>query len=178
MSELDHSVREITDKLDSVGNTTAAIGKGFAIGSAALTALALFASYAESVGLTPSDMSIMDPTVLIGMLIGGMLPYLFSALTMSAVGKAAYQMIDEVRRQFKEIPGIMEGKSKPNTPTASPFLRKRQSGNDYSRRDCNRGAPGGRPFARQSRAGGPACGRCRNRRARRHTDVELRRRLG
>ena len=114
MSGMDESIREITDKLDSVGNTTAAIGKGFAIGSAALTALALFASYADAVGLELSDMSIMDPIVLIGLLIGGMLPYLFSALTMEAVGKAAYQMIDEVRRQFKEKPGIMQGTDKPD----------------------------------------------------------------
>ena len=112
MSELPGSVREITDKLDSVGNTTAAIGKGFAIGSAALTALALFASYTAVTGLT--EISITKPAVIVGMLVGGMLPFLFSAITMQAVGKAAFQMIEEVRRQFKEIPGIMEGTAKPD----------------------------------------------------------------
>lgn len=111
MSELPHSVREITDKLDAVGNTTAAIGKGFAIGSAALTALALFASYSQAVNL--ETINIIKPEVIAGMFLGGMLPYLFSAITMEAVGKAANQMIEEVRRQFKEIPGIMEGKAKP-----------------------------------------------------------------
>ncbi|KAF5065217.1 putative K(+)-stimulated pyrophosphate-energized sodium pump [anaerobic digester metagenome] len=112
MSGLDHSVRTITDKLDSVGNTTAAMGKGFAIGSAALTALALFVSYAESVGLT--EISILEPRVIIGMFIGGMLPFLFSAFTMQSVGKAAFEMIEEVRRQFRTIPGIMEGTGKPD----------------------------------------------------------------
>ena len=112
MSGLDHSVRNITDKLDAVGNTTAAMGKGFAIGSAALTALALFVSYAEAVKLT--EISILEPRVIIGMLIGGMLPFLFSALTMQSVGKAAFQMIEEVRRQFRSIPGIMEGTAKPD----------------------------------------------------------------
>ena len=112
MSYLDESVREITDKLDAVGNTTAAMGKGFAIGSAALTALALFVSYAQAVGLSVID--ILDSNVTIGLLIGGMLPFIFSALTMDSVSKAAYKMIEEVRRQFHTIPGIMEGTGKPD----------------------------------------------------------------
>ncbi len=112
MSGLDPRVREITDKLDAVGNTTAAMGKGFAIGSAALTALALFVSYAQEVKLTGIDL--LSPYVVIGLLIGGMLPFAFSALTMDSVSKAAYKMIEEVRRQFREIPGILEGKSKPD----------------------------------------------------------------
>lgn len=114
MSGLDPHVREITDKLDAVGNTTAAMGKGFAIGSAALTALALFVSYAEEVGLNVSGINLLEPFVVIGLLIGGMLPFAFSALTMNSVSKAAYRMIEEVRRQFREIPGILEGIGKPD----------------------------------------------------------------
>ena len=117
MSGLDHSVRDITDKLDAVGNTTAAMGKGFAIGSAALTALALFVSFAEATGLASAEISLLSPNVVIGLLIGGMLPFVFSAMTMDSVSKAAYKMIEEVRRQFREIPGIMEGKAKPDYKT-------------------------------------------------------------
>lgn len=112
MCELPHEVREITDRLDAVGNTTAAIGKGFAIGSAALTALALFASYTQAVGIT--SISLTEPKVIAGLFIGGMLPFLFTAITMSAVGKAAFSMIEEVRRQFREMPGVMEGTTKPD----------------------------------------------------------------
>ena len=114
MSGLDESVREITDKLDAVGNTTAAMGKGFAIGSAALTALALFVSYAQAVGIEAAGIDILDSYVTIGLLIGGMLPFIFSALTMDSVSKAAYKMIEEVRRQFRTIPGIMQGTGKPD----------------------------------------------------------------
>lgn len=114
MSGLDESVREITDKLDSVGNTTAAMGKGFAIGSAALTALALFVSYANAVGLEASGINLLNYKVIIGLFIGGMLTFLFSALTMDSVSKAAYKMIEEVRRQFREKPGIMRGTDKPD----------------------------------------------------------------
>ena len=112
MAGLDKNVRDITDKLDSVGNTTAAIGKGFAIGSAALTALALFVSYAEAVKLTTID--ILNAHVIVGLFIGGMLTFLFSAMTMESVSKAAQQMIEEVRRQFREKPGILKGTDRPD----------------------------------------------------------------
>ncbi|MDD3856548.1 MAG: sodium-translocating pyrophosphatase [Methanoculleus sp.] len=112
MSHQKPEVREITDTLDSVGNTTAAIGKGFAIGSAALTALALFAAYTQAVGLTTIDVAV--PNVFIGVLIGAMLPFLFCSVTMTAVSKAAYSIVHEVRRQFKEIKGLMEGTAEPD----------------------------------------------------------------
>ena len=115
MSGLGPETREITDSLDAIGNTTAAIGKGFAIGSAALTALALFSAYASRVGLQETGINIVDPIVVIGLLLGGMLPFFVAALTMTAVGRAAQGMVDEVRRQFREIPGIMEGTAKPDS---------------------------------------------------------------
>lgn len=112
MAELDPSVRQTTDKLDSVGNTTAAVAKGFAIGSAALTALALFSAFSELAHL--EQLNLLVPTTIIGLFIGAALPFLFSAFCMEAVGKAAFEMIGEVRRQFREIPGIMEGTGKPD----------------------------------------------------------------
>ena len=114
MSHLPPDVRERTDALDSLGNTTAATGKGFAIGSAVLTALALLGAYVQAAGLRPEDLSLLDSEMIPGILIGAMLPYLFAALTMTAVGKAAFEIVMEVRRQFKEIPGLMEGTGKPD----------------------------------------------------------------
>jgi len=107
---LDPQVRERTDSLDALGNTTAATGKGFAIGSAALTALVLFAAFRTTVGL--ESMDLVNPRVMCGLFVGAMLPFLFSSMAMKAVGKAAFEMIEEVRRQFRTIPGLMEGEAK------------------------------------------------------------------
>jgi K(+)-stimulated pyrophosphate-energized sodium pump len=115
MSGLGPSVRSITDSLDAIGNTTAAIGKGFAIGSAALTALALFSAYSSAVGLQQTGINVVNPMVVIGIFIGGTLPFVIAALTMTAVGRAAGRMVQEVRRQFKEIAGLMEGEAKPDS---------------------------------------------------------------
>jgi K(+)-stimulated pyrophosphate-energized sodium pump len=116
MTHQPKEIRQRTDALDSLGNTTAATGKGFAIGSAALTALALIAAYRDQILILGGqlDLSLMNPKVLIGLFIGGMLPFLFCSMTMKAVGRAAGGIVVEVRRQFKEIAGLMEGKAKPD----------------------------------------------------------------
>jgi K(+)-stimulated pyrophosphate-energized sodium pump len=115
MSGAGPEIREITDRLDALGNTTAAIGKGFAIGSAALTALALFSAYTQTVGLDSIDLT--EANVVIGVFLGGAMPYLLASITMNAVGRAAFKMVQEVRRQFREIPGLMEGKAKADYAT-------------------------------------------------------------
>ena len=136
MRGLGAETRSITDSLDALGNTTAAMGKGFAIGSAALTALALFSAYTSAVGL--SVLNLLDPTVVVGLFIGGVLPFFIADLTTSSVGRAAFKMVEEVRRQFREVPGLLEGTAQPDTARCGGHL--------YSRRSTRNGAAGSGRF--------------------------------
>jgi K(+)-stimulated pyrophosphate-energized sodium pump len=124
MSSLPKKVREVTDTLDSVGNTTAAIGKGFAIGSAAYAAIALLAAYIQSSGITEASLALSSVKVITGLLIGGMLPFLISSMLFEAVQKEAFHMVEEVRRQFREIKGLMEGKAEPDSATCVDIATK------------------------------------------------------
>lgn len=183
MTHMPAEVRQRTDALDSLGNTTAATGKGFAIGSAALTALALIVSYIDKVQtLDPNfalNLSITNPTTLIGLFIGGMLPFLFAALTMDAVGKAAQSIVVEVRRQFREITGLLEGKAEPDYAKCVDMCTRSAPEADagpgaYRRHRAHCGGP----YPRRERRGGPSGGHHHHRLCAGGDDVQRGRRVG
>jgi K(+)-stimulated pyrophosphate-energized sodium pump len=177
MAELPPGIRQITDKLDSVGNTTAAIGKGFAIGSAALTALALFSAYAEAVDLNKIDL--LAPVTLVGLFIGATLPFIFGAMTMESVGSAAYEMIEEVRRQFHEIPGLLEGKARGDYRKCVDISTAAALHEDAAPRPDGHRLPAFSGFPAGNRSSGRFdWRRTGQRRAARYHDGECRRRLG